>query len=152
MYLWGNGEHMKDTLTGLDCYEVFLDKLDMAIKEAEDRRIAIVYTDIKHFKYINDTYGYQVGDSLLRDFAIETSMSDSPYEICMARVYSDNFVKAVRLDLDDRSKWTNEEYKEFVYQIQSGTGAEIQGEISEQQTSALHGDSDHRRKQPQPEC
>lgn len=117
MYLWGNGAYMKDTLTGLDCYEVFLDKLDMAIKEAEDRRIAIVYTDIKHFKYINDTYGYQVGDSLLRDFAIETSMSDSPYEICMARVYSDNFVKAVRLDLDDRSKWTNEEYKEFIYQI-----------------------------------
>ena len=117
MYLWGNGAYMKDTLTGLDCYEVFLDKLDMAIKEAEDRRIAIVYTDIKHFKYINDTYGYQVGDSLLRDFAIETSMSGSPYEICMARVYSDNFVKAVRLDLDDRSKWTNEEYKEFIYQI-----------------------------------
>lgn len=55
---------MKDVLTGLDRYEVFLDKLEEAIRNANGRRIAIVYTDIKHFKYINDTYGYQMGDSI----------------------------------------------------------------------------------------
>ena len=45
--------HMKDSLTGLDRYEVFLEKLEKAIEQIGDARISIVYTDIKHFKYIN---------------------------------------------------------------------------------------------------
>ncbi len=59
---------MKDILTGLDQYEVFLEKLQKEIDQIGDDRIIIVYTDIKHFKYINDTYGYKVGDALLQDF------------------------------------------------------------------------------------
>lgn len=55
---------MKDILTGLDRYEVFLEKLEKEIENVGDDRIVIIYTDIKHFKYINDTYGYKVGDSL----------------------------------------------------------------------------------------
>lgn len=108
---------MKDVLTGLDRYEFFLDKLEEAIRNANGRRIAIVYTDIKHFKYINDTYGYQMGDSLLKDFVQEIAAPDSIHEICMARVYSDNFVNAVWLDYDEKSRWTNEEYRDFVYHI-----------------------------------
>ena len=53
---------MKDALTGLESYEIFLNKLQSEIDIIGDDRIAIVYTDIKHFKYINDTYGYKVGD------------------------------------------------------------------------------------------
>lgn len=108
---------MRDTLTGLDRYEVFLEKLERAIKNAGDRRIAVVYTDIKHFKYINDTYGYQTGDALLKDFVSEISAPGSPYEICMARVYSDNFVKAVWLDYEGDKDWTNETYRDFVYEL-----------------------------------
>ena len=59
---------LKDALTGLDRYEVFLEKLEKEIENVGDDRIIIVYTDIKHFKYINDTYGYKVGDSLLKEF------------------------------------------------------------------------------------
>ena len=58
---------MKDILTGLDQYEVFLQKLEKELEQIGDDRIIIVYTDIKHFKYINDTYGYKVGDALLQD-------------------------------------------------------------------------------------
>lgn len=108
---------MKDSLTGLDRYEAFLEKLDKAIQEANGKRIAIVYTDIKHFKYINDTYGYQMGDSLLREFASETAMPDSPYAIAFARVYSDNFVKATWLDKDGRIGWTNEQYRDYAHQV-----------------------------------
>ena len=47
----------KDILTGLDRYEEFLKKLELQIGkmkngEMEGYRIAIIYTDIKHFKYI----------------------------------------------------------------------------------------------------
>lgn len=104
---------MKDTLTGLDRYEVFLEKLEAEIENVGDDRIVIVYTDIKHFKYINDTYGYKVGDSLLKDFVNEF-MDRNDIILCAARVYSDNFVTANRVTEDGPS---NEEFRDMIYRI-----------------------------------
>lgn len=100
---------MQDSLTGLDRYEIFLKKLQKAIDSMGDRRIAIIYTDIKHFKYINDTYGYQVGDALLRDFVKEMTEGNG-YMICCSRVYSDNFVAAGYL----MDEVTNEQFKDYI--------------------------------------
>lgn len=99
----------RDSLTGLDRYEVFLTKLQKAIDDIGDKRISIIYTDIRHFKYINDTYGYQVGDALLRDFVAEM-VKDNPYMICCSRVYSDNFIAAGYIPESS----TNKELSEFV--------------------------------------
>ena len=104
---------MKDILTGLDQYEVFLEKLEKEIEKIGDDRIIIVYTDIKHFKYINDTYGYKVGDSLLQDF-VEEFMGKTDIIICASRVYSDNFVVANRVPPD---YYTNEEFRDLVLQL-----------------------------------
>lgn len=106
------GINMKDSLTGLDRYEVFLEKLEKAIEQIGDARISIVYTDIKHFKYINDTYGYQVGNALLRDF-VEEITENSVRLICFSRVYSDNFVTANIL----RPDITNEQFKEVIHKV-----------------------------------
>lgn len=106
----GAADNRKDLLTGLDRYEVFLEKLERRIESIGDDRIAIVYTDIKHFKYINDTYGYQVGDALLREF-MEEMTKDNDSMICCSRVYSDNFVAASIL----MEGVTNEQFKEFIY-------------------------------------
>lgn len=103
---------MKDALTGLDSYEIFLDRLQSEIDTIGDDRIAIVYSDIKHFKYINDTYGYKVGDSLLQEFVGE--FKNKAYILCAARVYSDNFVAASRITPD---MLTNEEFREMIYQM-----------------------------------
>lgn len=104
---------MKDALTGLDSYEIFLDKLQSEIDTIGDDRIAIVYSDIKHFKYINDTYGYRVGDSLLKDFVAEFT-NNKDFIICAARVYSDNFVAASRITPD---MFSNEEFRRMIYQM-----------------------------------
>lgn len=104
---------MKDALTGLDSYEIFLDRLQREIDMIGDDRIAIVYSDIKHFKYINDTYGYKVGDSLLKEFVGEFTKNQN-YIFCAARVYSDNFVAASRITPDMLS---NEEFREMIYQM-----------------------------------
>lgn len=104
---------MKDTLTGLDQYEVFLQKLEKELELIGEDRIAIVYTDIKHFKYINDTYGYKVGDALLKDF-VAGFMERKEFIICAARVYSDNFVVAGRLSADGP---TNEEFRELIHRV-----------------------------------
>ncbi|MCX4341113.1 MAG: GGDEF domain-containing phosphodiesterase [Lachnospiraceae bacterium] len=104
---------MKDALTGLDSYEVFLGKLQKEIDTIGDDKIGIIYTDIKHFKYINDTYGYKVGDSLLKEF-VDELMQGGEYILCSSRVYSDNFVAANRIK---KGTCSNEEFREMIYQI-----------------------------------
>lgn len=101
---------MKDVLTGLDRYEAFIEKLDRAISQMDGYRIAIIYTDIKHFKYINDTYGYQRGDMLLREFVNHVLKIDKDL-VCAARVYSDNIVVATRID----NKLSNKEFRDIIY-------------------------------------
>jgi diguanylate cyclase (GGDEF)-like protein len=56
--------------------------------------VAIIYTDIHHFKFINETYGYQKGDELLQltAAAMTNNAPDSAPELLFARVHSDNFV------------------------------------------------------------
>lgn len=104
---------MKDILTGLDQYEVFLQKLEKELEQIGDDRIIIVYTDIKHFKYINDTYGYKVGDALLQDF-VEEFMGKTDIIICASRVYSDNFVVANRVPPD---YYSNEEFRDLIHKL-----------------------------------
>ena len=108
----GETAAMKDSLTGLDRYEIFLEKLQKAVDNMADRRIIIVYTDIKHFKYINDTYGYQVGNSLIKDFVQEMT-KDNDQMICCSRVYSDNFVAANYAP----EGVTNEQFKDSIQSI-----------------------------------
>ena len=107
-----NDSAMQDSLTGLDRYEIFLKKLQKAIDNIGDRRISITYTDIKHFKYINDTYGYQVGDALLQDFVKEMT-ENNEYVICCSRVYSDNFVAAGYL----AGEVSNEQFRDFIQEL-----------------------------------
>lgn len=101
---------MKDALTGLDRYEVFLENLQREIDQIGDDHILIIYTDIKHFKYINDTYGYKVGNALLKEFAAEFSSNNRLF-IGAARVYSDNFVVANRIAAND---YTNEGFRQMI--------------------------------------
>ena len=103
---------LKDSLTGIDRYEVFLQKLQRAIDNMGDKRIVVIYTDIKHFKYINDTYGYQVGDALLREF-VEEMVESNEYMICCSRVYSDNFIAANYMPEGS----SNEELRKFIHEI-----------------------------------
>lgn len=60
-----------DTLTGLVNRAFFLNQLERAISDRRHRRmpLALMYFDIDHFKHINDTYGHDTGDVLLRAFA-----------------------------------------------------------------------------------
>lgn len=103
---------MKDILTGLDRYEAFLDTLEKELENLGNKRIAITYTDIKHFKYINDTYGYQTGDALLKDFATQITKNNKNM-LCAARVYSDNFVTANVVD----EQCSNEQFREVILKL-----------------------------------
>lgn len=61
-----------DLLTGLPNRTLFMDRLELALTQAKrrDQRVGVMFLDIDRFKLINDTYGHQEGDLLLKEFAI----------------------------------------------------------------------------------
>ncbi|MBR5402240.1 MAG: EAL domain-containing protein [Treponema sp.] len=83
---------MTDTLTGLDSYDEFVPKLQQIIDSlTEDKIILIDYSDIKHFKYFNDTYSYKTGNDLLADYA-KLLIENTDNFLYGSRVVSDNMV------------------------------------------------------------
>jgi diguanylate cyclase (GGDEF)-like protein len=60
-----------DALTGLPNRNLFHDRMQRAIARSRRHRalMAVMYLDIDKFKGINDTYGHDVGDALIRGFA-----------------------------------------------------------------------------------
>jgi diguanylate cyclase (GGDEF)-like protein/PAS domain S-box-containing protein len=61
-----------DNLTGLPNRNLFVDRLSRAMAAAQRNRggLALLYIDIDHFKRINDTFGHDAGDELLRELAV----------------------------------------------------------------------------------
>jgi diguanylate cyclase (GGDEF)-like protein len=84
-----------DTLTGLPNRAAFVQSLDEAIarKRRTGTALAIVYLDLDGFKEVNDAYGHETGDELLRHIArgFRTFCGDS----MLARVDGDEFAVLV---------------------------------------------------------
>jgi two-component system cell cycle response regulator len=60
-----------DGLTGLYNRRYMEGHLKTLVRDASGgaRRLSILMTDIDHFKLVNDTYGHDAGDAVLREFA-----------------------------------------------------------------------------------
>jgi len=55
-----------DPLTGLPNRRAFLKVLEPALRAARERPVSLAIIDLDHFKTINDRYGHDVGDLVLR--------------------------------------------------------------------------------------
>lgn len=81
---------MRDPLTNLYNQESFRRQVAKVLAKADpDKVYAIEYLDINNFGYVNENYGYKVGDSILKMLA--TDVSSQPYFVAGCRLYSDFF-------------------------------------------------------------
>jgi len=83
---------VRDPLTGLPNRLLFVDRLTEKLlsSKRDGTKIAVMFLDLDHFKYINDTLGHNAGDQLLKD--VSARLKDTCREMdTIARMGGDEF-------------------------------------------------------------
>jgi diguanylate cyclase (GGDEF)-like protein/PAS domain S-box-containing protein len=81
-----------DLLTGLPNRQEFAERAeDILDGLAEDETAAVIFIDLDHFKQVNDLYGHNTGDDVLRESARELSELCGP-DVLLARQAGDEFL------------------------------------------------------------
>lgn len=85
---------LHDTLTGLPNRSLLMERLDLVLKRMTRQprlQFAVLFFDLDHFKFINDSLGHSAGDQLLRTIAklLEKFIRDTDVA---ARLGGDEFV------------------------------------------------------------
>lgn len=95
-------QFQKDSLTGLYSMEFFFQRVEEILAENPDRQYRIVVSDIENFKMINDKYGMEMGNQILKLLA-DSVRKCLPNFIIGSRVYADRFV-FLQLDNEKQEK------------------------------------------------
>lgn len=82
-----------DTLTGLMNRRAFEERLRAMIAKSGDRSVSVFLIDLDGFKPVNDSYGHEAGDAVLRAIAHRLS-GLHPFGVC-ARLGGDEFILAL---------------------------------------------------------
>lgn len=80
-----------DALTSTYTFKHFREKISGLFDSRPTTSFAIAYSDFIHFKYVNDLYGFDVGDEILRDFAKAVKESFSNDLHVISRLSNDEF-------------------------------------------------------------
>ncbi len=86
-----------DSLTGLLNYSKFLEMTEQYLQGVKGNKNAeyyFTYLDFENFQYMNEVYGYSVGDSVLKRFA--DYLMAFPGGVYFSRVTSDHYVGLLR--------------------------------------------------------
>lgn len=93
-----------DCLTDLFNRGSFNEALNTAIASARtnESRFALLFVDLDHFKFINDAFGHEAGDTLLKEIAARLRAAIGPNDL-LARLGGDEFVLLCKdpADMDD---------------------------------------------------
>ncbi|MBE5884527.1 MAG: EAL domain-containing protein [Lachnospiraceae bacterium] len=91
-----------DALTGLPVYNRFVQLAEEYIEEHSGEQLFCVYSDFSNFQYLNEVYGYEEGDKVLRDYA--RSLEEEYQEgVLFCRVTSDHFLGIINADNQEQA-------------------------------------------------
>tara|TARA_R110000868_G_scaffold411733_1_gene708208 strand:- start:42803 stop:44455 length:1653 start_codon:yes stop_codon:yes gene_type:complete len=82
-----------DPLTGLPNRDALTGAVETALSHKSE--FSLVFIDLNKFKPINDTYGHEAGDAILKAVA-ERLVSDLPEDAIVSRIGGDEFVVMLR--------------------------------------------------------
>ncbi|ARU56812.1 MAG: EAL domain-containing protein [Pseudomonadales bacterium] len=82
-----------DQLTDLPNRVLLHDRLTQALQVAElaQLKVAVLLIDIDHFKYLNDSLGHNMGDTIIKQLAAKLALVKDP-AMTLARVGGDEFM------------------------------------------------------------
>ena len=85
---------MHDYMTGLPNRRLLFDRMGQALALGQRNKTmaALIIFDLDKFKFVNDTYGHAIGDSLLQEVAIRMLRTLQRSEDSIARLGGDEFV------------------------------------------------------------
>lgn len=95
-----NAQHYEQTkqisehcaLTGLYNYRYFDDALKGLFQErAPENPVSLIMMDLDHFKQVNDTYGHEAGNDVLREVAARLSREIVDEDVVLARYGGEEF-------------------------------------------------------------
>ena len=92
---------MRDELTGLANRAGWSQQFKRGLKDARRRgtSVAVMFLDLDEFKQVNDTYGHEAGDAVLKEFATRLRSTVRTSDV-VARLSGDEFVVFLGLDGD----------------------------------------------------
>ena len=83
-----------DALTELPNRKMMLENLKMLL-ESKEKNFAILFIDLDGFKHINDNFGHQVGDKVLKNVATTLKNAIDPHDT-ISRIGGDEFIIILR--------------------------------------------------------
>ncbi|MGI6200328.1 MAG: EAL domain-containing protein [Christensenellales bacterium] len=86
-----------DSVTGYNSFVWFKQQVADILAQRQGSRYALWYSDLKNFKYINDVFGYDLGNRVLKYWA-DLIAADTREGEVFARVSADNFTRLVRYE------------------------------------------------------
>lgn len=84
-----------DRLTGMMNLTYFTSACEQTVQNNPNKQYALLYTDFTNFKFFNETYGYNEGNNMLKEYAL--FLKDSP-ALFQCRITADSFVSIYETD------------------------------------------------------
>jgi len=83
----------QDTVTGLSNRLDFSEFLEIQLEQAKrnNHKLALLFIDLDNFKHVNDNYGHEAGDNLLKEVAERLKISIRKSDALIARLGGDEF-------------------------------------------------------------
>jgi diguanylate cyclase (GGDEF)-like protein len=87
-----------DALTKLPNRYLLIDRIDHAIHQGEGLRLVLLLIGLDQFKRVNESFGHEVGDQLIKDVAARLSGVEQAYTV--ARIGGDTFAVTMQGPLE----------------------------------------------------